>query len=100
MPEVGLQNCVVLGLVEMTKKVNGIEWKSILWIVYTIAVVLVLAFAKIYLSNQIYYESRVVNKMQREISVLQAEREMLQQSVESLKFKHNITNTIFSIEED
>ena len=66
----------------------------------SMAIVLILTLIKIYLSNQIYYESKTVNKMQTEVSVLKAEKVMLEQSVEALKFKNRVEDTIFSIREE
>jgi len=66
----------------------------------SVAIVLILAMIKIYLSNQIYYESKKVNKMQQEVSVLKAEKIVLEQNVEALKFKNRVTDTIFAIQED
>ena len=69
-------------------------------ILMSVTIVLILTTIKIYLSNQIYYESKVVNKMKREVSVLKAEKVMLEQSVEALKFKNRVTDTIFVIQEN
>jgi len=63
------------------------------------SIVLILTMIKIYLSNQIYYESKKVNKIQREVSVLKAENRILKQNVEALKFKTRVTDTIFVIHE-
>jgi hypothetical protein len=38
--------------------------------------------------------------MQTEVSVLKAEKVMLEQSVEALKFKNRVEDTIFSIREE
>ena len=65
----------------------------------SMAIVLILTMIKIYLSNQIYYESKKVNKMQREVQALKAEKIILKQSVEALKFKNRVTDTIFVIYE-
>jgi cell division protein FtsL len=81
-------------------KPNGITFGMVMVIVMSVTIVLILTTIKIYLSNQIYYESKVVNKMQGEVSVLQAEKVMLEQSVEALKFKNRVTDTIFVIQED
>lgn len=77
--------------------VNGITFGMVMVVLVAMTIVLILATIKIYLSNQIYYESKVVNKMKREVSVLKAEKVMLEQSVEALKFKNRITDTIFVI---
>ncbi len=79
---------------------NGITLGMISIIFMSITIVLILTMIKIYLSNQIYYESKIVNKMKREVSALKAEKVILQQSVEALKFKNRVTDTIFVIHEE
>jgi len=88
--------------VERVKKSNpnGITFGMVTIIMMSVAIVLILAMIKIYLSNQIYYESKKVNKMQQEVSVLKAEKIVLEQNVEALKFKNRVTDTIFAIQED
>jgi cell division protein FtsL len=81
-------------------KPNGITFGMAMVILMSVTIVLILATIKIYLSNQIYYESKVVNKMAREVSVLKAENVMLKQSVEALKFKNRVTDTIFVIQDN
>ncbi len=81
-------------------KPNGITFGMAMVILMSVTIVLILTTIKIYLSNQIYYESKVVNKMQGEVSVLKAEKVMLEQSVEALKFKNRVTDTIFVIQEN
>jgi cell division protein FtsL len=78
---------------------NGITFGMVSVIMMAMAIVLILTTIKIYLGNQIYYESKVVNKIKREVSALKAEEIMLEQSVEALKFKNRVTDTIFSIQE-
>ena len=80
-------------------KPNGITFGMVTVTFMSVAIVLILTTIKIYLSNQIYYESKVVNKMKREVSALKAEKVMLEQSVEALKFKNRVTDTIFAISE-
>ncbi|WP_415406211.1 hypothetical protein ACLHDG_10620 [Sulfurovum sp. CS9] len=79
---------------------NGITFGMISVIFMSVTIVLILAMIKIYLSNQIYYESKKVNKMQQEVETLKAEKIILQQSVEALKFKNRVTDTIFVIYEE
>jgi len=76
---------------------NGITFSMISVILMSVTIVLILTMIKIYLSNQIYYESKKVNKMQREVAALKAEKVILQQNVEALKFKNRVTDTIFVI---
>ena len=80
------------------KRPDGITFKMVMIILISVAIVLILASIKIYLSNQIYYESKKVNKMQREVSALKAENVLLEQNIEVLKFKNRVTDTIFILD--
>ena len=77
---------------------NGITFGMVSVIFMAVSIVLILAMIKIYLSNQIYYESKIVNTIQREVAALKAEKVMLKQNVEALKFKNEVTDTIFVIQ--
>ena len=79
---------------------NGITFGMVMVILMSVSIILILTTIKIYLSNQIYYESKVVNNIKREVSALKAEKVMLEQSVETLKFKNRVTDTIFAIQEN
>ncbi|MEA3434483.1 MAG: hypothetical protein U9R13_07840 [Campylobacterota bacterium] len=79
---------------------NGITLGMISVTFMSVTIVLILTMIKIYLSSQIYYESKKVNKMQQEVETLKAEKIILQQSVEALKFKNRVTDTIFVIQEN
>jgi len=81
------------------KAPNGITFGMISVILMSMTIVLILTLIKIYLSNQIYYESKKVNKIYRQVEALKAEKMILQQNVEALKFKNRVTDTIFVIEE-
>jgi len=87
------------GTTKKKKAPNGITFGMISVILMAVSIVLILAMIKIYLSNQIYYESKKVNKIQRQVEALKAENRILQHNVEALKFKSNVIDTIFVIEE-
>ena len=78
---------------------NGITFGMVSVIVMAVSIVLILTMIKIYLSNQIYYESKIVNNMKREVAALKAEGVMLEQNVEALKYKNQVTDTIFVIKD-
>ena len=78
---------------------NGITFGMISVIVMTTVIVLILTLIKIYLSNQIYYESKKVNKIQREVNTLRAQNKRLKDQVEALHFKQNIVDPI-AVESD
>ena len=82
-----------------SKRPNGITFKMFMIIVMSMAIVLILSLIKVFLSNQIYYESREVNRLQQHVSVLEVEKELLEQKVEAHKFKNRVTDTIFVIKE-
>jgi len=84
--------------IKRKKMPNGITFGMVWVIIMAMLIVLILTTIKTYLSNQIYYESKVVNKMHREVLALKAEKIMLEQSVESLKFKNRVTDTIFTLD--
>ncbi len=64
------------------------------------SIVLLLALFKVYISNQIYYKSKKINKIQIEIEALKEEQNILKVHIEQLKYKNKITDTIFSMDED
>jgi len=78
-------------------KPNGITFGMVSVIIMAVSIILILTMVKIYLSNQIYYESKNVNKIQREVEALESENMILKQNVETLKFKNRVTDTIFVI---
>lgn len=82
------------------KDPNGITFGMVSVVLMSVSIVLILTMIKIYLSNQIYYESKIVNSMKREVSALKAEKVMLEQSVEALKYKNEVTDTIFVIHDE
>ncbi len=79
------------------KKENGITFGMVTVVFMAVSIVLILTMIKIYLSNQIYYESKIVNSMKREVAALKAESVMLEQNVEALKYKNKVADTIFVI---
>jgi len=80
-------------------KPNGITFGMFSVIIIATTIVLILSMIKIYLSNQIYHESKIVNSMQREVEALKAEEMMLKQNVEALKYKDQVADTIFVIKD-
>lgn len=56
---------------------------------------LMLAFPKIYISQQIYYKSRDIAKLQNEYETLKEENRLISSSVEKIKFKNQVLDTLF-----
>jgi cell division protein FtsL len=78
---------------------NGITLEMGLGIVSLMVIALVLSGVKIYFANEIYYQSKEVNKIKREVEALEAEKEMLLRKAEDLEFKIKVRDTIFTIYE-
>jgi len=74
---------------------KGIDVKYFLYILLSIAFVCLLLFPKLYIQQQIYYKSIKIDKLSREYSTLKEENRLIKESVESIKFKNQILDTLF-----
>ena len=66
-----------------------------LYIFLTLTFIAILAFPKIYITQQIYFKSRDISKLKREYVTLREENKIISASVESIKFKNQILDTLF-----
>jgi len=73
-------------------KENGISILLLKKILFIISIVFILSFVKIYISSQIYYTSKIVNDMQQDVTVLRAEKKMLEHNIEALRFKTEVVD--------
>lgn len=55
----------------------------------------VLVFPKIYITQQIYFKSRDIAKLKHEYDTLKEENKIISASVEEIKFKNQILDTLF-----
>jgi len=84
----------------MSHREKGITLGVLSIAIISMVIILILALMKVYLSNQIYHESREINLIEAEVAALKEEHSILQMNVEQLKYKNKITDTIFSMEEN
>ena len=77
----------------------GIKLYKLLFILVFLTL---LAWLKIFLASRIYYNSKIVNDLQRDVTVLRVENDMLKQYIDALKFKTQVTDVIIksSLESD
>jgi cell division protein FtsL len=61
----------------------------------TLIFIAMFAFPKIYITQQIYYKSRDIAKLKHEYETLKEENKIISASVESIKFKNQILDTLF-----
>ncbi len=87
-------------MMQNKKKENGITFGMVSIIIMAMSIVLILTMIKIYLSNQIYYESKEVNKLIREVAALKSESLLLEQNVEALKYKNQVADTMFQLDDE
>ncbi len=72
-----------------------LDFTYFLFIVLMMLLVAMFAFPKIYIQQQIYFKSRDISKLKSEYDTLKAENKIISASVESIKFKNQILDTLF-----
>ncbi|WP_428737303.1 hypothetical protein [Sulfurimonas sp.] len=72
-----------------------LDFNYFLYMLLVITFIAMFAFPKIYINQQIYYTSRDVAKLQVEYETLQEENKLIRSSVESIKFKNQVLDTMF-----
>ena len=85
---------------ELLESIEEIEYErfdlSYLIITFLVVViVLLLVFPKIYLSNQIYYKSRNINKLLDNYQILKEENRLLQQKLEKQRYNNLILGSMY-----
>lgn len=66
-----------------------------LYLILILSFVGTLIFPKIYVTQQIYFKSRDISKLQNEYDTLKEENKIISASVEEIKFKNQILDTLF-----
>ncbi len=66
-----------------------------IYVVFTLIFICVVLFPKIYIQQQIYFKSRDIAKLKGEYDTLKEENRLISASVESIRFKNQILDTIF-----
>lgn len=80
---------------EVIDKKRELDVNYLLYVLASILFVCVLLFPKIYLQQQIYFKSRDIAKLKSEYDMLKEENELISSSVESIRFKNQILDTLF-----
>ena len=78
---------------EQTKEKN-LDLKTLLNVYLIISIILALVLLKIYISNQIYYVSKDINKKYHEYLSLKEEQEYLKNQLEAMKFQHQVLDDL------
>ena len=72
-----------------------LDFTYFMYIILTISFVAMFLFPKIYIQQQIYFKSRDISKLKVEYDTLKEENKIINASVESIKFKNQILDTLF-----
>ncbi len=72
-----------------------LDFTYFLYIILTMSFVAMVLFPKIYIQQQIYFKSRDISKLKIEYDTLKEENKIISASVESIKFKNQILDTLF-----
>jgi cell division protein FtsL len=74
-----------------------LDFNYFLYVILSLLFVAMFAFPKIYITEQIYYKSREIAKLKIEYETLKEENKLISASVESIKFKNQILDTLFKL---
>ncbi|MDT8337564.1 MAG: hypothetical protein RQ763_00045 [Sulfurimonas sp.] len=74
---------------------KGVDVNHLLYVLLGITFVSVVLFPKIYIQQQIYFKSRDISKLKSEYDTLKEENRLIKGSVESIRFKNQVLDTIF-----
>ena len=72
-----------------------LDFNYLVYVVLSILLVMVILFPKIYIQQQIYYMSRDISKLKGEYDILKEENKLISSSVESIRYKNQILDTLF-----
>ena len=85
----------LLDAIEEVERTKGLEVSYLFFTIFIIALVFALIVPKIYLTNQIYYKSRSINKLLDDYEILKEENRLLTQKLEYERYKNQVLDTIF-----
>ncbi|WP_163555275.1 hypothetical protein [Helicobacter suis] len=74
------------------KEKQGLSPASLAVVLAMLFIALILFTPKIYLTNNIYYTSRVIQKLSSQKELLQEEKHRLELELEKQRYKYNIEN--------
>lgn len=74
---------------------KDVDINHLLYVLLSIIFVSIILFPKIYIQQQIYFKSRDVSKLKSEYDILKEENRLIKSSVESIRFKNQVLDTIF-----
>ena len=80
---------------EILNKEKLLNFMFLLYVFLILMLVSIFAFPKIYIQQQIYFKSREIARLQAEYDTLKEENRLISASVEKIRFKNQILDTLF-----
>lgn len=74
---------------------KSVGFKLFFYVLLTVFFIVAMLFPKIYIQQQIYFTSRDIAKLKGEYDTLKEENRLIRASVESIRFKNQILDTLF-----
>ncbi len=74
---------------------KSLNFNYFLYVFFVLSFICMVSFPKIYIQQQIYFKSRDISKLQGEYDILKEENRLIRTSVEFIRFKNQILDTIF-----
>ncbi len=74
---------------------KSLNFNYFLYVFFVLSFICMFMFPKIYIQQQIYFKSRDISKLQGEYDILKEENRLIRTSVEFIRFKNQILDTIF-----
>ena len=72
-----------------------LDFSYLVFVLLLMSFVALVIFPKIYIQQQIYFKSRDISKLKGEYDTLVEENRLINASVESIRFKNQILDTLF-----
>ncbi|EDZ61273.1 hypothetical protein SMGD1_0289 [Sulfurimonas gotlandica GD1] len=80
---------------QVLNKKKRLDFSYLVFILLLMSFVSLALFPKIYIQQQIYFKSRDISKLKGEYDTLVEENILINESVESIRFKNQILDTLF-----
>ncbi|MCF6184028.1 MAG: hypothetical protein L3I99_07615 [Sulfurimonas sp.] len=72
-----------------------LDLQYFIYIVLILCMIMIVLFPKVYITQQIYFKSREISKLKSEYDTLKEENKVIGASVEAIKYKNQVLDTIF-----
>ena len=82
-------------MVEVLNPQKMLNFAFFSYVLLVLTLVAVIAFPKIYIQQQIYFKSRDIAKLKAEYDTLKEENRLISSSVEAIRYKNQILDTLF-----